>query len=44
VRRNDPIAAPFLVMRGPPGCPLFASGQWSLDTGCLLEAIDMRVY
>ena len=44
VRGNDPTAAQFLLMRGPPCCPLFASWQWPLDTGCLLEAIDMIVY
>ena len=43
-RRNDPIAAQCLVMRGLPCCPLFASGPWPLDTGCSLEAIDMIIY
>jgi hypothetical protein len=43
-RSNAPITAPFHVMRGPPVSPLFASGQWPLDTGCLLEALDMTVH
>jgi hypothetical protein len=44
VRSHDIIAAQCLVMRGPHGCHIFASGQWPLDTRCLLEAIDMIVY
>lgn len=40
-RRNDPIAAQFLVMRGPHGCRLFASLAWPRHTGCSLEALDM---
>jgi hypothetical protein len=32
------------VMRGLPASPLFASGQWYLDTGGSLEGIDIIVY
>src|SRR6266446_3967257 len=42
-RRHDPIAASFLVMRGPHGGPLFASSFWPRYTGCSLEALDMTV-
>src|SRR5262252_8087248 len=35
-RRNDSIALPFLVMRGPPISPLFASWPWPRHTSLLL--------
>src|SRR6266568_8314398 len=42
VRRNDPSASQFLVMRGPPAYPLFASWQWPLNTGRSMQAIDIK--
>ena len=39
---TTPIAAQFLVMRGPHGCRLFASLAWPRHTGCMLEAIDIK--
>ncbi len=43
-RRNDASAAQFLVMRCPPGCPLFASWPWLRHTGGSLEVIDRTVH
>jgi len=42
-RSNNPIAAPFLVRRGPSGCPLFASWPWPRDTGGSLAERPARL-
>jgi hypothetical protein len=43
-RSHDTIAAQFLVMRGPHGCPIFAPALWPRHTGYSSEALDMTVH
>jgi len=42
-RSNTPIAAQFLVRRGPSGCPLFASWPWPRYTGGSLAERPARL-